>query len=511
MEYSKEIDLIRKSIIENMIKRYDFFSSGNISLIKENLEEMFSKAKQEVIDNIDSIKYQKGIYTKEEYYEIIKNRVRVTKKRWVSTDLKSGRAYNELEAYKVIYNHPVKLLKDKADIKYDSYNDFAHEFKANLKRWTEDENLPLLTYEYFTDKNKKSRNSAIISEIQIEILKQIINNDKGVLPNKINNTEVINESKKINLDNHMEIIPDKIVNSPINTSEKPISLIKNKEIKANIETQGYITEYFIEEKSIDGTLMINQFGKAAIEKAKSVLSSTDLKVVAYILKNRDSNFFETGKVVLPLQKMCSDIFKCVNNEKRTIIKSSIVKMANIKINVYDKTNNNRWLVTSLLSEAMLDEIDKKDVIIVYVSATYRNELIANNVVKVYSNIIEKCNKNEDAIRELFHLQKERLVIHEAYKNDEKLMDDVKITFIGDKECFVKKVHYEFFKESIIFLNKKTYKIKERIDKFLTIIKDTNSILESFIREGDYYYLIFSQLQPSELMDIEKSLMVTKTL
>lgn len=221
--------------------------------------------------------------------------------------------------------------------------------------------------------------------------------------------------------------------------------------------------------------------RKVFNKINQVLNSTDRKIFNYLISQITSEFINTGSVLVSVKDIADNVFEGgKSGDNYLSIKSSIFKMEKIKCYLGNRKSS---IVIGLISYFEFFTKDGKDLLQVDIHAYIRDEIIKKHTINLYKDVIDNC-PDDDTELLMYFLQRKRLSLVLAHKSLEITVD-----------------YYDFFSNAIFFTNKRHDRNLARLLKCLTFIKNTDSIIETYVRNRNMITLRFKPITEDELNDL----------
>lgn len=426
-----------------------------LNIVQEEIKELLFKA----VDIDNSI------------YEKILKKTSVKKRNWIYSELNTeGSSYKKtIESSKIMF-----IRGSKVD-NCDNLDDYIKLLNRKLNTWKSNKEPDLSKFEFIEKKRPSTIQRALSDDIKVFILKNIIE-----------------EYKKNSLKSKYEVQ----INSLVSTATDPTNRVALKSTKMDVYSYKYdagdnslLYEIKLDDKK--NKSIVEQSSKV-IQEIFKVLNDRDITIFQHLLKQRSDTFFRDGVINFELENLCSEIYGYCSTTRKKEILASLTKMSLIRSKGY--TKNNSGLLTSLIADIIVDVKDKvkdKTPVTVLIGLTYRNEIINGNVTKVYSYLLDEVGDNAIARKLLFFLQKERIISY--YSKDKNELE----------KYIVKRVPYTYFSSAILFTNKNKYKILDKIEASLNLIKASNIIIsKDTVRNGEFFDIYYNPISEDEIKDLE---------
>lgn len=445
----------------------ELFYIGKIELKKIDFEEIFDIVKNEIEKSLNKV-----ADIGESIYENILKETIIKKRNWLYYEMNTDESIHK----KTIKSAEVMFARGAKINDCETFEEYMTTLTRKLKEWKENKEQDLSKFEYIESKRITTIKKALVADIQVFMLKKIIQVHKTKTKSKY----------------------EVQINSLVSTATDPTNRVTLQNKKDNL----YFYENTIGDNYINFELKLDDIkNQSVVEQADKVISQilkvlndNDITIFQHLIKHRSSTFFNDGIINFYLDDFCKEVFGYSTTPKKNLIIASLTKMSLIRSRGY--TENDSSLTTSLISDLSINKSKKKNEkteVRLVIGLTYREEIINGNITKVHSYLLEAVGKKNSFGRKLLYfLQKERIVIY--YSKDK-----------NEIEKYIRKrVPYTYFSNTILFTNKNKTKVLNEIEKNLDIIKNHDVILsDETVRDGEYFNLYYKPISEEEIKDLEK--------
>lgn len=442
--------MIKRSIWECFDEEYfKLMKDKDINLNIKTCEEIKNKVLQ------DLILILKESYLKRDDLESLINNIKKTKSRWIKNETKKEINRNMLK---------------------------------QLNKWNE-KGL-LIEYPYIKDKKSNSLTSALKNDLKLILYKLVI--DKEIFVEGDDVFILIEDKTKKNKKTERKVskISNALASIPYNTVDKKGTFQEiadvNKDMIATADTlktgkYEFVIRFDDDEPKTKLQLTSPKNIRKALSKIKQVISSTDRKIFNYLISQRkDSEFVTYGRIQIPIIQILRNVFNSASEDNYLAVKASIFKMEKIKVYMGNKKS---IATVGIFSYFDITTIDNVEHLTVEIHPYLREEILKQHTINLYKDVVDLC-PNDDCELLLYFLQKTRLWL-----------------ILSKKPLTMTVNYYNYFSEALFFTNKRKDRNISRLIESLKFVESTDSVLESFKRNGDKITLDFKDMSIEELNDL----------
>ena len=460
---------LSKKVLSNYNKKKD---SLNIDL---NLDELMDNIIIKIVEllknteDADASMYEKTIlntYNK--------------KHKWVKYELTSqfSNYLNDIKEMDITFKKPDTIIEGCSNV-----SEYSEKILKELNEWKKSKTQNLTDFRYLVNKKITAKKVSFSTDMEVSLLKEYISYINGK-----------------NVSSNYEMQLNSLINIPTDSTNK-VKLYQGEKDGYFFEYDNDISviKYALSLEDIKNTSIVEQMGKS-IDSIFKVLNDYDILLFQFLLKNRGPDFFKDGLVSISIREACIFVFGYYSTGNRKKILASLYRMSRIRVHIKTNEENNdssdfeEYIGSASLlgNDIMVDEDMGKKIVTVTVGNIYRNEILNGNITKIYSNVSTVFKDDADSRKIIYFLQKERIT---RYYNRDK--EDISLGYLTQE------MSYKHFGGSVLFTNKRKDRVKGRIYKSLTNIKNSNTILADVKQKGDFFKLIYTPLSDEEIKDLEE--------
>lgn len=399
-------------------------------------------------------------------------RIRRTRQRWSKKEIEGTNSSLEKESELLteIFNSD---MLDKSFEELYGAKDPTAIFRmrvAELSKWADNNKNLLITFRYFKDKAEYQKDKAIMNDLKYIIVRII---------------EVYIKEK-----NRYIEMPESVSNVAFNFSRDK-SIDTSNEVKKEINGQEnlyYEDVYIIDDETMFKTLIgvettkDDAISKVLEKRIMNVLNTHDMRIFLHVLSQRDLQFFDTRKIIIPIFDIVKNTMPSTNSHYYNRCKASLHKMAHIRLSVVDKEL--RGLTFGVFDRVLISKIDGVEIATISVSEDIVNDLVKRRTINLYKGHLNKLEEPASQII-IFNLQAKR--ISHLSNSD------------NNKELAIYNMSY--FRSILYFTNKRYDRNAVVVEESLQELKDNNLVIKDFKRKGYDFYLEFIPLTEKEKTDL----------
>jgi len=388
-----------------------------------------------------------------------------TKKRWVQGAIKDYKKPNTKSPKELTEEY--KFLKSSLEnygetgfqefFRKQTPEEVIEERIEILQNWCNDTNSYLSNYFYMKKKADSQIEKAVVADIVIIIGDLLMKKYDG------NIQDVIIEK------------PYSYVSHPIFSEGRGKLDLSEDTIKQDMSNYRYndfnpTSEY---------TLRILVAQEYSEKKQVGLLDNTDEKIFSEVLKYRNELFATQRKVVVEIGQIVKNLFKSKSVENYKLVQERLLKMVNMKFNVFHKGG---ILVFGLFETLKIDYNTEGWVAEVTVNDHIYQEYLNNQTIRMYKDSIKRFELPLSRSL-IFALQKERFLRYSQNKSYEQVYS------------------YNFFASVLRFKNGNRKDNYNQLKAALEEIVEHGAGIKSFAYEGDKFKIEYIPVTQYEVEDL----------
>ena len=417
---------------------------------------------------------EKAEFNTEQLLNILTKNRRMTKRRWQENELKNNLylQHKIQEQALIIYKKDIDAFKQ--TYKVDTMDDFKNDMERlqyskneKTKTWYKSDNSYLVDFEYLSDKKGWQINQAFQSDSSYIILQYLKSN--------------MSENNTFEMPIVMSDIPVDI------GGKRKVSLDAMPFVTTHDNNKEEVYYHDIEKYQdiqINTYIGLDYAQKYCLTNAFKHFNTTDKKIFGYILSRRNADFFETHKIIIDISDIVKNVFEADGSKNYNMVKESIVKMANIKMQFIVKGLSG--FISRIFTEVFFAENEmssnKKtaaNTATIYVSDIIVTQLMQQQTIYTYGDKLSDVSN--EAFSLICALQGRRMKL---YGENKDTIEDI--------------LPYYFFQARFRMSDKRKKRNLPIIKKMLEEVKRNNIIIRDFHQIADDFHISYYPLTSNEI-------------